>query len=90
MEDGEEFCQFKARMEQEIRRTEEGITQILLHPALFPAGARAAIPHAEKREWEHRLFSDPQIKELFEQENIQLISWRKLRDAQRSMKRESG
>ncbi|MBW7477083.1 polysaccharide deacetylase family protein [Paenibacillus oenotherae] len=86
LEDGEEYGRFKVRMEQEIRATEPGITQILLHPALFSAHARAATPHAEKREWEHRLFSDPQIKELFDQENIRLLSWRELRDAQRSMK----
>lgn len=89
-EDGEEYGRFKTRMEQEIRGIEQGITQILLHPARFSAAARAETPDAEKREWEYRLFNDPQMKELFKQENIRLISWRELRDAQRLIKHGQG
>jgi hypothetical protein len=65
---------FKQRIESDNRR------QIRLIDDMF--GFSYALSY-EKRELEHRLFNDPEIKERIEHQSIRLISWKEIREWQR-------
>ncbi|KIL41774.1 hypothetical protein SD70_05290 [Gordoniibacillus kamchatkensis] len=85
LEADETYERFKSAMIRAISNAGPGVTQIVIHPAAAGAG-RAAMPHAAKRAMEYRLFLDPEFKRLFEREQIKLISWRQVRDLQRSLR----
>ncbi|GIP36069.1 polysaccharide deacetylase family protein [Paenibacillus sp. J2TS4] len=81
---GEEYEVMKKELISKIIDLKPGITQITTHPSLATEELKALTPHYRKREMEYRLFSDPEIKALFEKENIKLISWKIIRAFQRN------
>lgn len=80
----EEYGDLKRELIDKIVHLKPGITQITTHPSIASEELEALTPHYRKREMEYRLFNDPEIKSLFENENIKLISWKVIRDFQRS------
>lgn len=62
-----------------------GVTELYLHPATDHAELRALAPDWERRVDDHRLLTaEPELVERLEANGVQLISWRDLRDLQRS------
>ncbi|WP_162463344.1 polysaccharide deacetylase family protein [Paenibacillus psychroresistens] len=86
LEGNETYESFKAKMIHKIKQITAATTQITMHPALITDELKAITEHYEKREMEYSLFNDPDIKELFEQDDIKLISWKQIRNLQRSTK----
>ena len=84
LHDGEEYEDMKQELMYKITNLKPGITQIVTHPSIVTEELKALTPHYMKREMEFNLFSDPEIKELIEYENIKLVSWKIIRDLQRS------
>ncbi|MDF2724851.1 MAG: ChbG/HpnK family deacetylase [Paenibacillus sp.] len=82
---GEDYRKAKHDLMQQIRNLKPGITQMVTHPAIVSDELKELTEHYEKRMIEIRLFNDPEIKELFKTENIKCISWKTIRDLQRSM-----
>ena len=85
LEKGENYESLKAKLINVILHIKPGITQITIHPALISDELKKLTSHFEKREMEYKLFNDQQIKKLFETLNIKIISWRHIRDLQRSL-----
>lgn len=83
LQDNEEYDDIKKELARKINNVKPGITQIVTHPSIDTAELRSLTPHYKKREMEYRLYSDPEIKELLENENIKLVSWKFIRDLQR-------
>ncbi|MBP1995383.1 polysaccharide deacetylase family protein [Paenibacillus eucommiae] len=83
MENGENYRVIQDKMFKAIRSVHEGITEVVIHPSENTPELRAMTPHWEKREIEYQIFRDGEIKKLLNEENIQLISWKDLRDSQR-------
>ena len=83
---GETYEIFKAKMIGKIKQINAATTQITIHPAIVTDELKAITEHYEKREMEYRLFNDPDIKALFEQDDIKMISWKQIRSLQRSTK----
>lgn len=79
----ETYAGAKEELMHILRGLKPGITQITTHPAIATPELRAFTPQVKKREIEYRLYQDPDIKALFKHEEIQLISWRTIRDWQR-------
>jgi predicted glycoside hydrolase/deacetylase ChbG (UPF0249 family) len=84
LHDGEEYNDLKKELTDQTKKLKPGITQIVTHPSIVSEELKALTPHYKKREMEYRLFSDPEIKELFAKESIKLVSWKVIRDLQRN------
>lgn len=80
---GEEYEDMKKELMEIIKMLKPGTTQIVTHPSIVTEELRALTPHFMKREMEYRLFSDPEIKRLIDQENIKMISWKVIWELQR-------
>ena len=85
LQEDEQYDTMKRTFMEQLRLLRPGITQIVAHPSLASEEVKALTPHYKKREMEFCLFSDREVMQAFDKEEIQLISWRAVRDLQRSM-----
>lgn len=82
---GEDYDDIKREFLKQLQLLGPGITQIVAHPSLVTPEIQALTPHYKIREFEFRLFSDPEVVKLMNKEGLELISWRVVRDLQRSI-----
>ncbi len=82
--EGETYDSFKADMIKLLKRLQPGVTELIIHPSLLTGELRSFHGQPEKREMEYRLFRDPDIGRLLQDEGIRLIRWRQLQQLQRS------
>jgi predicted glycoside hydrolase/deacetylase ChbG (UPF0249 family) len=80
----EEYIDIKKEMVSKITHLKPGVTQFVTHPAFVTPELKTLTPHYLKREMEYCLYGDPDIKELLIKENIKLVSWKDIREIQRS------
>lgn len=80
-----EYSSMNKQLADLLKNIRPGITQLTLHPAKITEGLIAITPCYKEREMEFRLLRDPALKELIKNEEIKLISWKEIRDLQRSM-----
>lgn len=81
----EGYEDMKRRLIQIIRNLRPGITQFTVHPAIITNEREMIAPCYRERQWEYRLLQDRDIKQQFINENLSLVSWRDIRDFQRSL-----
>lgn len=67
-----------------IKNLKPGITQLTVHPSIITDDLKRLTNCYMEREMEFRLLCDHDIILLFKQENLKLISWKDIRDLQRS------
>ncbi|QHT62135.1 ChbG/HpnK family deacetylase [Paenibacillus lycopersici] len=79
------YGKMKQQLAEIIKNTKPGITQLTLHPARITDRLRTITSCYSERELEYRLLNDPDMQQLIDRERITLISWKDLRDLQRSM-----
>lgn len=84
LQEGEDYEVVKATMMNKLGQIKPGITQVTIHPSFATDEIKALTPHWLKREMEYNLFLDAEVKKLLLEEDIKLISWREVRDYQRS------
>lgn len=80
---GEDYPLVKQQVRKAIQAMKAGITELVIHPSRNTAEMRAITPHSVKREFEYRLCLDMEFRKLLEDERIQLISWKDVRDRMR-------
>ncbi|RUS47881.1 polysaccharide deacetylase family protein [Cohnella sp. AR92] len=80
-----EYSKMKIRLAEIIKNIKPGITQLTLHPSHITDQLLALTNCYKEREMEYRLLNDIDIKQLINRERINLISWKEIRDLQRSM-----
>lgn len=83
LEPGESYQTVKHSLTEAIKNIGAGITEIVFHPSADTDEIRSITPHWQKRIIEYKLFMDEDIGRLLQQEGIQLISWKNLRDLKR-------
>lgn len=81
----ESYSDMRDDVIRRIQGCKPGVTQIVAHPAIVTDELKRLPPHFVKRELEYQLFNDPEVKQVLHYEGIHLISWREIRDLQRSM-----
>ncbi|MEV4392765.1 polysaccharide deacetylase family protein [Nonomuraea sp. NPDC049607] len=81
--DGEDYESLKKDMIGLLRSLRPGVTEIYIHPFEDTDELRAIMPGAAKRGWELALFTDPDVREVLDGEDVKLIGWLDLRAAQR-------
>ncbi|MGW4410346.1 polysaccharide deacetylase family protein [Nonomuraea sp. NPDC004702] len=81
--DGEDYDSLKKDMIGLLGSLRPGVTEIYIHPFEDTDELRAIMPGAAKRGWELALFTDPDVREVLDGEDVKLIGWLDLRAAQR-------
>lgn len=79
-----EYETVKAQFITMIENIKPGITQLTVHPSIITEELKHLTNCYIEREMEFRLLCDLDILQLFNKENIKLISWKDIRDKQRS------
>ncbi|QHW33439.1 ChbG/HpnK family deacetylase [Paenibacillus rhizovicinus] len=79
------YSKMKNQLAELLRNIRPGITQLTLHPSKITDQLKAITSCYTEREMEYRLLKDIDMKQLMNSERINLISWKELRDLQRSM-----
>lgn len=85
LQEGEDYEIVKSTMMNKLTQIQAGITQVTIHPSFVTEELKSITPHFAKREMEYSLFLDAEIKRILLKEDIKLISWREIRDYQRSI-----
>ena len=79
-EDGKHYQARRIAYYQAIRDLKPGVNQIIVHLAGNDAEIQNITNAWQKRYDEFRIFTDPELKNLIEDLNIELIGWRKMKD----------
>ncbi|WP_042219032.1 polysaccharide deacetylase family protein [Paenibacillus borealis] len=82
-EDGEEYPDVKCKVFKAVQGMKAGITELVIHPSRDTAEMRTLTPSSAKREMEYNLCMDGEFRQLLENEEIRLISWKDVRDEMR-------
>lgn len=73
----------KKELIKQLHHLKPGITQLTTHPATADDEHEERSASDVKREWEFRLYKDPDVREAMKDQNLKLISWKNIRDCQR-------
>lgn len=74
---------FRQGVIAQLKALKPGITELYIHPALPGAEIKAITSVWRHRDYEERIFRDPQVRKVIDNENIRMISWLDLREFQR-------
>lgn len=85
LQEGEDYMILKRNIMDKLSNMREGITQVTIHPSFATEELKTINEHWKKREMEYNLFLDEEVKGLLLKEDIKLISWKEIRDFQRSI-----
>lgn len=82
-----EYETVKAQFITMVENLKPGITQLTVHPSIITEELKRLTNCYMEREIEFRLLCDLDIIQLLKKENMKLISWKNIRDIQRSTNR---
>jgi chitin disaccharide deacetylase len=75
---GETYESFRDDVCRRLESLPEGVSELVLHPALETPEIKAINPHWQKRVWEERLCRDSKFTETVERLAFKRITWRDL------------
>lgn len=81
----DEYDYMKEQLIKLIKNVKPGITQLTTHPSILTEELKALTHCNRERDIEYHLLNDLDIKQLFKNEGIKLVSWKDIRDLQRRM-----
>ncbi|MNO65214.1 hypothetical protein D3C76_559610 [compost metagenome] len=79
------YSKMKRELTERLKNLKPGITQLTIHPAKITEQLIALTTCYTERELEYLLLNDIEIKQVIINEQITLISWKDIRDIQRSI-----
>jgi hypothetical protein len=79
------YSEMKKGLTERLKNLKPGITQLTIHPAKITEQLIALTTCYTERELEYLLLNDIEIKQVIINEQITLISWKDIRDIQRSI-----
>ncbi|MBP2114118.1 polysaccharide deacetylase family protein [Paenibacillus silagei] len=78
-----EYEEMKRQLLTLLKNIKPGITQLTIHPSKITEELKSVTNCYFERGIEYLLLVDPDIKKVLKKENINLISWKEIRDLQR-------
>jgi predicted glycoside hydrolase/deacetylase ChbG (UPF0249 family) len=79
------YNEVRSDMAELLHSLRPGVTEIIIHPSPATEELKAIMPMWQRRLMEFELFRDPAIQHMMQKENIKLIHWKDLREAQRAV-----
>lgn len=76
---GESHEQRRANYIKAIRDLPPGVSQLIIHCGVLDEELRAVTSSSERRDGDRRIFTDPEIAKLIEEEGIKLLDWKEYR-----------
>lgn len=76
---GESHEERRANYIKAIKQLPPGVSQLIIHCGVLDEELRAVTSSAERRDGDRRIFTDPEIAKLIEDEGIKLLDWKEYR-----------
>ena len=73
--DGKSYENKKENFIKLVQSLKPGLTEIIFHPSIFTENLRSITGSAQQRAWEAQMFSDPEIKQFFKDNDIEITNW---------------
>ena len=68
----------KADLLKQLSELKPGVTCLIIHPSVLGSELEAITGSAKTRDWEFRIFADPEVRQSIKDQKIQLVTWREL------------
>jgi len=75
---GDSYETKKAHFFQLVKSLDPGLTEIIFHPSVETENLKSITGSWQQRVWEAQLFSDPDVLQFFEENDIILTTWREI------------
>jgi predicted glycoside hydrolase/deacetylase ChbG (UPF0249 family) len=73
--DGKSYEDKKGNFIKMVKALKPGLTEIIFHPSILTENLKSITGSAQQRAWEAQMFSDPQIKQFFNDNDIEITTW---------------
>lgn len=73
--DGKSYENKKGNFIKLVQSLKPGLTEIIFHPSILTENLKSITGSAQQRAWEAEMFSDPEIKQFFKDNDIELTTW---------------
>lgn len=73
---GDSHEERRANYVKTLRDLPPGVSQIIIHCGYFDDELKAVTHSAERRDGDRRIFTDPEIRKILDEEGIEVITWR--------------
>lgn len=84
--DGNNYNEIKTRFFSLVNSLKPGITEIIFHPAVYSENLKTITGSWNQRNAEAKLFSDPEVKKFFAENNIIITTWTEVMQKFNSLK----
>jgi predicted glycoside hydrolase/deacetylase ChbG (UPF0249 family) len=78
--DGTSHEQRRAKYIDALRKLKPGVTQLIIHCGFDNEELRAITNSTPRRDGDRRIFTEPEIRDLLRELDVELISWKQLRE----------
>jgi chitin disaccharide deacetylase len=72
------FDERKAELIEQIRKLKPGVTCMIIHPSILTPELESITGSAKTRDWEFKVFAEPDVRQVIKDEKIELVTWREL------------
>ena len=73
--DGKSYENKKENFIKLVQSLKPGLTEIIFHPSILTENLKSITGTAQQRAWEAQMFSDPEIKQFFKDNDIEITTW---------------
>jgi hypothetical protein len=73
--DGKSYENKKENFIKLVQSLKPGLTEIIFHPSILTENLKSITGSAQQRAWEAQMFSDPEIKQFFKDNDIEITTW---------------
>jgi len=68
----------KAQLLKQLGEIKPGINKIIIHPSVLTPELQSITGSAKTRDWEFRVFGDPEVRQFLKDQKIELVGWKDL------------
>lgn len=73
--EGKSYDNKKENFIKLVQSLKPGLTEIIFHPSILTENLKSITGTAQQRAWEAQMFSDPDVKQFFKDNDIEITTW---------------